>query len=87
MALAWTEGDTPALEQLALAWQAMLEGDKSARPEIRHLQDALGLTPLARRRLQWEIGQAAGNEAAKQAGEPQEVDNARLRLLRGSKAS
>lgn len=77
----------PALEQLALYWQAMLEGDKGARPEIRQLEDRLGLSPLARRKLQWEIGQAAGADAARRAGEPQEVDDVRLRLVNGAKAS
>jgi hypothetical protein len=31
--------------------------------EIRQLEDRFGLSPLARRRLQWEVDRAAGAEA------------------------
>ena len=42
--------------------------------EIRQLEDRYGLSPIARRRLQWEIGQA---EAVKRAAGPATVRHLR----------
>jgi hypothetical protein len=39
--------------------------------EMRQLEDRLGLSPLSRRRLQWEIDQAAGESAPAPATETQ----------------
>lgn len=32
--------------------------------EVRHLEDRLGLSPMAMKRLQWEVGPSAGNDEA-----------------------
>lgn len=60
MATAWVEADLDALFRLA-----ELKDTASRRPEIvslhaqiTALEDRLGLTPKARRALQWEISQA-----------------------------
>lgn len=66
MAAVWLEADVPALVRLAQLVDAVARGHSDARilAEIRHLEDRFGLSPLARRRLQWEIDQAsAGDEA------------------------
>jgi hypothetical protein len=57
MAGMWLESDTPVLERLAELLDALYRGDRRARilNEIRQLEDRFGLSPLARRRLQWEI--------------------------------
>jgi hypothetical protein len=65
MAAVWLEADVPALVRLATLIELLNEGDATAMvlAEIRQLEDRFGLSPLARRRLQWEVEQAAGVEA------------------------
>ena len=65
MAMAWLDADVPALVRLAMLMELVSQGDASAAElgEIRQLEDRFGLSPLARRRLQWEIDQAAGVKA------------------------
>jgi len=60
MAAVWLEADVPALARLARLLDLLGEGEPSALllAEVRHLEDRFGLSPLARRRLQWEIAQA-----------------------------
>jgi hypothetical protein len=72
MAAVWLEADVPALARLAGLVERLHRGDSSSRllSEIRALEDRFGLSPLARRRLQWEIEQA--HSEAKPAGEGQE---------------
>jgi len=63
MASVWLDADVPGLVRLAeLVELAHREGATplSAMSEIRALEDRYGLSPLARRRLQWEIEQAGG---------------------------
>jgi hypothetical protein len=61
MAAVWLEADVPALTRLARLLDLLGEGEPSALllAEVRHLEDRFGLSPLARRRLQWEIAQAS----------------------------
>lgn len=60
MAAVYLPADIPALVRLArlIDLEARGEGDGVTRTEIRQLEDRFGLSPLARRRLQWEIDQA-----------------------------
>jgi hypothetical protein len=60
MAAVYLEADVPALTRLAALVDQTAKGDVGANvlAEIRQLEDRFGLTPLARRRLQWEIEQA-----------------------------
>jgi hypothetical protein len=60
MAVLWNAFDTPALIRLARVQDLAMRGEASAAElsEIRQLEDRFGLSPLARRRLQWEIAQA-----------------------------
>jgi hypothetical protein len=62
MATVWLEADVPTLRRLArlVDTEARGSADPTLRAEIRHLEDRFGLSPLARRRLQWEIQQASG---------------------------
>ncbi len=62
MAAVWLDADVPALERLARLVD-LLGSEGPSGPllaEIRHLEDRFGLSPLARRRLQWEVEQAEG---------------------------
>lgn len=61
MASVYLEADVPALTRLASLIDQAAKGDVGANvlAEIRQLEDRFGLSPLARRRLQWEIEQAA----------------------------
>jgi hypothetical protein len=72
MAAVWLEADVPALARLAGLVDRLHRGDSSSRllSEIRALEDRFGLSPLARRRLQWEIEQA--HSEPNPAGEDQE---------------
>ena len=65
MATIWLEADVPALVRLATLIELVNQGEATAMvlAEIRQLEDRFGLSPLARRRLQWEVEQAGGAEA------------------------
>jgi len=60
MASVFLEADVPALERgAALAGYLDREpADYRALAELRQIEDRFGLSPLARRRLQWEIDTA-----------------------------
>lgn len=57
MAVVWAENPTDffALVRLAALMAEAMSGDTRAAAEARQLEDRLGLSPLSRRRLQWEI--------------------------------
>jgi hypothetical protein len=57
MAEGWLDADVPGLVRLArLVELAGRDGVPMAvLTEIRHLEDRFGLSPMARRRLQWEL--------------------------------
>jgi hypothetical protein len=59
MAHAWLDADVPALVRLASLVNRVHTETASASTlaEIRQLEDRYGLSPLARRRLQWEVAQ------------------------------
>jgi hypothetical protein len=64
MAAVFLPADRHALEQGARLVDHLAEGfDASARAELRHIEDRFGLSPLARRRLLWEIDQASERAA------------------------
>lgn len=67
MAHAWLEADVPGLARLASLLE-LTRGTEQAPltvlSEVRALEDRYGLSPMARRRLQWEIEQAGGRPAA-----------------------
>jgi len=65
MAALWLEADVPSLVRLAALVDLADSGDMAPQvlAEIRQLEDRFGLSPLARRRLQWELEQAAAAEA------------------------
>jgi hypothetical protein len=64
MAAVFLPADRHALEQGARLVDHLAEGfDAPARTELRHIEDRFGLTPLARRRLQWEVDQASERAA------------------------
>jgi len=66
MAGAWLAADVPGLARLASLIDRVSRGEEGSRllGEIRALEDRFGLSPLARRRLQWELGQADPDQAA-----------------------
>ena len=57
MAAVYIEADVPALARLAGLLDRVQRGDTSSRllGEVRALEDRFGLSPLSRRRLQWEL--------------------------------
>jgi len=66
MADAWLDADVPGLVRLARLVE--LAGTAGASmtvlSEIRHLEDRFGLSPMARRRLQWEVEQAPNEDVS-----------------------
>jgi hypothetical protein len=80
MATVWLEADVPGLVRLAeLVELGHREGATplAAMSEIRALEDRYGLSPLARRRLQWEIEQAGGTSS----DEPKQDESRWLRAV------
>jgi hypothetical protein len=59
MAAVWLDADVPALVRLAGLNELLEQGEATAMvlAEIRQLEDRFGLSPMARRRLQWELEQ------------------------------
>jgi hypothetical protein len=64
MATVYLDADVPALVRAARLVAKEASGKASATElgELRQLEDRYGLSPLARRRLQWEIEQAKADE-------------------------
>ncbi len=64
MAHAWLDADVPGLVRLAGLMErsrAGVDTPLTVLTEIRALEDRYGLSPMARRRLQWEVEQAGGS--------------------------
>lgn len=85
MAAVYLDADVPALVRLARLVDLQHRGEMTAAvlSEIRQLEDRFGLSPLSRRRLQWEVSQAAGRPAEEAPAEP--VDTGDERFLRAVK--
>lgn len=68
MAAAWLPTDILTLRRLALLVDTVSRPQEAppatVHSEIRQLEDRFGLSPLARRKLQWEIETAASEEPA-----------------------
>lgn len=81
MAVAWLEADLDALYRLAHMKDVVTRKPEVAalHAQITALEDRLGLTPLARRKLQWEISQA------EEAEDEEEETLAPVRNLRAVK--
>lgn len=56
MATMWTDGDVPALIELAVLRDRMLDGKVSVAAEVRLRSDEFGLTPKGRQERRWLIG-------------------------------
>ena len=63
MAGAWLEADTVALRRALRLVDEVARGNTAASSPLTALEDRLGLSPLARRRLQWEIDRAGAQPA------------------------
>lgn len=64
MAAVWLDADVPTLVRLAglvdtINREGVTDDTRPLLGEIRALEDRFGLSPIARRRLQWEVDQAA----------------------------
>lgn len=85
MATVYVDADVPALQRGALIVSLIAGGNGSATlmAELRHIEDRFGLSPAARRKLQWEIDQAGGAaEEPPAASSERRADlEARLRLV------
>ncbi len=90
MVAEWVDADVPGLVEVALLvdafWWAEAAADRiKLRAEIRMSSREYGLTPIARRQLQWEIKRVQGR-APTQAPEPRRRQPARtvLSVLRSA---
>jgi len=84
VAAIWIDVDVLALERWAALLDLVHTGDDKTftHQEIRMLEDRFGLSPLARRRLQWEIDQNAEPDAAAKDDAPD--DGRFLRVVGGT---
>jgi hypothetical protein len=75
MATIWLDADVPALVRLAFLVDTASRGDARGYVlrAIQALEDRFGLSPLSRRRLQWELDNAGG--AASAENDPVNVIN------------
>lgn len=88
MATAWLPSDVPTLVRLARIVEADNRGEATASllAEARQLEDRFGLSPMARRRLQWEVarggdGASGSDGAGPQRPAPRLADVRRLRAV------
>jgi len=59
MSSVYLDADRHALEVGARLADRFADGDTSVLAELRHLRAELGLSPLARQRLLWQVDQPA----------------------------
>lgn len=66
IAAVWLDADVPGLVRLASLVDRVTKGDAplTVLTEIRALEDRYGLSPLARRRLEWEVERTAAAPTA-----------------------
>ena len=55
MATQWNEGDGPALNELAMLRERLMDGQLSVSSEVRLRSDQFGLTPAGRQQRRWMI--------------------------------
>ena len=55
MATQWVEGDIPALHELAMLRERLMEGKISLASEVRLRSDLFGLTPSGRQSRRWIV--------------------------------
>jgi hypothetical protein len=86
MSTTWIEADVPALKRLAVLVDLVGRGQVTAMllSEMRQLEDRFGLSPLARRRLEWELeaGRDADIETASRKDQKPEGDGRWLRAVK-----
>lgn len=72
MASAWIEADVPALLRLAEMVDARARGELGATETVAMtaIEDRFGLSPKARRALQWELAQAEQAEPKRRGNVP-----------------
>lgn len=60
MATVWLDADVESLVRLAILKDEFMRGDmnSSSLPAMQQLEDRFGLSPKARRALQWEVQQS-----------------------------
>lgn len=82
MATAWLPADVPVLIRLARMVERELRGEAvvAELAEMRQLEDRFGLSPRARRLLQWEVANAGVK--ADEEPEPEQRQLAPVRRLR-----
>ena len=81
MADEFIEADKHGLYRLAVLVNEFWEHpSKDLHAEIRLGQQAFGLTPIDRRRLQWEVGRAESASRKKPPAKPRAGDDPRERL-------
>jgi len=80
MARVWVESDKIALRRALRLVDDIACGRSSEHGALTALEDRLGLTPKARRNLQWEIDRAHAANALPSAPPPPDADP-RLRAV------
>jgi hypothetical protein len=55
MATQWNEGDVPALKELAMLRERLMDGQLSVASEVRLRSGQFGLTPAGRQHRRWMI--------------------------------
>lgn len=83
MANAWLPSDVPTLVRLARIIEAINrdeDGSAGLLAEARQLEDRFGLSPLSRRRLQWEVAQGGRQDQPAGAPAPAPSSQPRERL-------
>lgn len=84
MAVVYEKADVYPLTRLVVMIDERERGEGAASSldaEIRQLEDRFGISPLARRRLQWEVDQATRVPVAAASAKPGASVRDRLRIV------
>jgi hypothetical protein len=80
MARVWLEADKIALRRALRLVDDIAAGRSTEHGALTALEDRLGLTPKARRHLQWEIDRATQAAVAPPPPPPDDASDPRLRV-------
>jgi hypothetical protein len=80
MATLWAPSDIPALLELAVLREQLMDGKASVAAEVRQRSDSFGLTPKGRQERRWRIVAEVEQEAVPSSSDELKAKRAERRI-------